>query len=126
MLQFPFLYIFTDSRDYAVPDVTKSALVVALPPIYPPQPPVRGQASILGAVDTPPPTYDALYAAADVINAQGLNIPSLQVGHILIETYKIKVCYIKLQRERSGLVVECLTRDRGVTALWSLSKTRLS
>ena len=38
------------------------------------------------------------------------------------------------QRERSGLVVECLTRDRraagssltGVTALWSLSKTHLS
>ena len=37
-------------------------------------------------------------------------------------------------RERSGLVVECLTRDRGaagssltsVTALWSLSKTHLS
>ena len=36
--------------------------------------------------------------------------------------------------ERSGLVVECLTRDRGalglslssVTALWSLSKTHLS
>ena len=36
-------------------------------------------------------------------------------------------------RERSGLVVECLTRDRGaagssltgVTALWSLSKTHL-
>ena len=37
-------------------------------------------------------------------------------------------------RERSGLVVECLTRDReaagssltGVTALWSLNKTHLS
>ena len=37
-------------------------------------------------------------------------------------------------RERSGSVVECLTRDReaagssltGVTALWSLSKTHLS
>ena len=37
-------------------------------------------------------------------------------------------------RERSGSVVECLTRDRGasgssltgVTALWSLSKTQLS
>ena len=36
-------------------------------------------------------------------------------------------------RERSGSVVECLTRDRGaagssligVTALWSLSKTHL-
>ena len=39
-----------------------------------------------------------------------------------------------LARERSGSVVECLTRDRraagssltGVTALWSLSKTHLS
>ena len=39
-----------------------------------------------------------------------------------------------LGRERSGSVVECLTRDReaagssltGVTALWSLSKTHLS
>ena len=42
-----------------------------------------------------------------------------------------KRCYL---RERSGSVVECLTRDRGaagssltvVTALWSLSKTHLS
>ena len=42
--------------------------------------------------------------------------------------------YIHVVRERSGSVVECLTRDRGaagssltgVTALWSLSKTHLS
>ena len=42
-------------------------------------------------------------------------------------------CYF-VTRERSGSVVECLTRDReaagssltGVTALWSLSKTHLS
>ena len=41
---------------------------------------------------------------------------------------------LDLYRERSGSVVECLTRDRrvagssltGVTALWSLSKTHLS
>ena len=41
---------------------------------------------------------------------------------------------IKYVRERSGSVVECLTRDRGaagssftgVTVLWSLSKTHLS
>ena len=40
---------------------------------------------------------------------------------------------ILTRRERSGLVVECLTQDRraagssltGVTALWSLSKTHL-
>ena len=39
-----------------------------------------------------------------------------------------------MYRERSGSVVECLTRDRraagssltGVTVLWSLSKTHLS
>ena len=39
-----------------------------------------------------------------------------------------------IYRERSGSVVECLTRDRraagssltGVTVLWSLSKTHLS
>ena len=41
---------------------------------------------------------------------------------------------IWMSRERSGSVVECLTRDQraasssltGVTALWSLSKTHLS
>ena len=41
---------------------------------------------------------------------------------------------VTLERERSGSVVECLTRDRdaaglsltGVTVLWSLSKTHLS
>ena len=45
-------------------------------------------------------------------------------------TYHANIC----NRERSGSVVECLTRDRraagssltGVTALWSLSKTHLS
>ncbi|XP_069120897.1 discoidin domain-containing receptor 2-like isoform X1 [Argopecten irradians] len=76
-----------DSRDYAVPDVTKSALVVALPP-QPPQPPLRSNATPKSAGGTPslmtnsldkPPTYDALYAAADVINnMQVPNIPSLQ------------------------------------------------
>ena len=46
----------------------------------------------------------------------------------------ILVCVIASKWERSGSVVECLTRDRGaassrftgVTALWSLSKTHLS
>ena len=45
-------------------------------------------------------------------------------------TCRVSTC----NRERSGSVVECLTRDRraagssltGVTALWSLSKTHLS
>ena len=57
-------------RDYAVPDVTKSALVVNLPP----RPP-RGATN---ALDKPPPNYDALYAAADIVNAPASNIPSLQ------------------------------------------------
>ncbi|WAR31293.1 DDRA-like protein [Mya arenaria] len=66
-----------DCRDYAVPDVTKSALKVALPPVYPPQvPTLRG--ATLNQLDLAPPTYDALYAAADVVNHQGLNIPNLQ------------------------------------------------
>ena len=47
---------------------------------------------------------------------------------------KVNVIVSKKMRERSGSVVECLTRDRGtagssltrVTALWSLSKTHLS
>ena len=47
-------------------------------------------------------------------------------------TTRVKTAWKK--RERSGSVVECLTRDRraagssltGVTALWSLSKTHLS
>lgn len=60
----------TELRDYAVPDVTKSALVVNLPP----RPP-RGTANVL---DKPPPNYDALYAAADIVNAPASNIPSLQ------------------------------------------------
>ena len=50
-----------------------------------------------------------------------------------------KYCFVPAKgtfhiRERSGSVVECLTRDRraggssltGITALWSLSKTHLS
>ena len=52
-----------------------------------------------------------------------------QQGHLLIHVY-----HVSMGRERSGSVVECLTRDRrvagssltGVTALWSLSKTHLS
>ena len=51
---------------------------------------------------------------------------------IIILYYKCQImCCFK---ERSGSVVECLTRDRGaagssltdVTALWSMSKTHLS
>ena len=46
----------------------------------------------------------------------------------------IKVCYKGTAQERSGSVVEYLTRDReaagssltGLTALWSLTKTHLS
>lgn len=57
------------SDDYAIPDVTKSALRVALPP-------ASGQTNNL---DKPPPKYDALYAAADLLHTQVPNIPSLQV-----------------------------------------------
>ncbi|XP_052259022.1 discoidin domain-containing receptor 2-like isoform X2 [Dreissena polymorpha] len=71
------LHTCNDSRDYAVPDVTKSALKVALPPIYPPQvPKLRGM--VLNQLDLTPPNYDALYAAADVVHQQSLNIPNLQ------------------------------------------------
>ena len=86
LLIYIYFYIILDSRDYAVPDVTKSALVVALPPQppQPPQPPIRitanpaqGVPMMINSLDKPP-TYDALYAAADVINVQVPNIPSLQ------------------------------------------------
>ena len=48
--------------------------------------------------------------------------------------YVLKVHYTPFNWERSGSVVECLTRDREATgssltcvpALWSLSKTHLS
>ena len=54
-----------------------------------------------------------------------LNVPTAQKPPLNVPSYV---------RERSGSVVECLTRDReaagssltGVTALWSLSKTHLS
>ncbi|KAL3871566.1 hypothetical protein ACJMK2_039557 [Sinanodonta woodiana] len=66
----------TDSRDYAIPDVTKSALVVALPPLRSAlHTPVRPNGT--NALDKPP-TYDALYAASDVLSTQVPNIPSLQ------------------------------------------------
>ena len=53
------------------------------------------------------------------------------VHDYMVVTVKVTKIY---DRERSGSVVECLTRDRraagssltGVTALWSLSKTHLS
>ena len=54
--------------------------------------------------------------------------------HIDFMVYRISCILKLLSRERSGSVVECLTRDREatgssltcVTALWSLSKTHLS
>ena len=57
------------------------------------------------------------------------------MDHVISEScYKGKFYKGIIYRERSGSVVECLTRDRraagssltGVTALWSLSKTHLS
>ncbi|XP_052224230.1 discoidin domain-containing receptor 2-like [Dreissena polymorpha] len=55
-----------ESQDYAVPDVTKSALMTF--------PQVRKQNNL----DKPSPQYDALYAAADIVSTQVPNIPSLQ------------------------------------------------
>ena len=52
-----------EHRDYAVPDITKSALVVALPP--------RAPASQLPLLAEKPPNYDALYAAADIVTVHG-------------------------------------------------------
>ena len=54
-----------------------------------------------------------------------------RMDHMMHLTY---LSFLYLSRERSGSVVECLTRDgraagsslTGVTALWSLSKTHLS
>ncbi|XP_041368248.1 discoidin domain-containing receptor 2-like isoform X2 [Gigantopelta aegis] len=65
------------SRDYAVPDVTKSALVVNLPP-RPARPPMSLPAVQVGSVLDKPPNYDALYAAADIVNVHGANVPSMQ------------------------------------------------
>ena len=53
---------------------------------------------------------------------------------VMLDANKLKVNHSSHIGERSGSVVECLTRDRraagssltGVTALWSLSKTHLS
>ena len=66
-------------------------------------------------------------------------LDDINVNHELAVFIDVILCrYIlgtsKNQKERSGSVVECLTRDRGgagssltgVTALWSLSKTHLS
>lgn len=53
----------SEHRDYAVPDITKSALVVALPPRAPP--------SQLPLLSEKPPNYDALYAAADIVHVHG-------------------------------------------------------
>ncbi|XP_048779029.2 discoidin domain-containing receptor 2-like isoform X2 [Ostrea edulis] len=71
------------SRDYAVPDVTKSALVVALPPHT--QTPIRVSPANNGtpimmtnSLSEKPPTYDALYAAADIVHVNVPNIPNLQ------------------------------------------------
>ena len=61
------LFYFLD--DYAVPDVTKSAMMVTFCQ-------TNGQTNNL---DKPPPRYDALYAASDLLHTQVPNIPSLQV-----------------------------------------------
>ncbi|XP_055955868.1 discoidin domain-containing receptor 2 isoform X2 [Patella vulgata] len=64
--------VSNESQDYAVPDITKSALIVNLPP-RPPQSLPNVEPVMMNG---PPPNYDALYAAADVVNVQ--NVSSLQ------------------------------------------------
>ena len=64
------------------------------------------------------------------------SLESILIEPLTLSNFSESVwCSIRLaNRERSGSVVECLTRDRraagssltGVTALWSLSKTHLS
>ncbi|XP_064615973.1 discoidin domain-containing receptor 2-like isoform X2 [Liolophura sinensis] len=69
------------SRDYAVPDVTKSSLVVALPPSRPPRPIKPPPVTTPNMTNTleKPISYDALYAAADIINVHsGPNMSNLQ------------------------------------------------
>ena len=73
-----------------------------------------------------------------MINNFYINLIIIFIGHFIFKS-GIVVSYMENftfigARERSGSVVECLTRDRkaagssltGVTALWSLSKTHLS
>ena len=65
-----------------------------------------------------------------ILKSQWLGLPLSQPKFILF----MLMLYILVNREHSGSVVECLTRDRGaagssltgVTAPWSLSKTHLS
>ena len=55
-------------------------------------------------------------------------------GNLQCRLIKLNMIFYFMIRERSGSVVECLTRDQeaagssldGVTALWFLSKTHLS
>ncbi|KAH9500701.1 Epithelial discoidin domain-containing receptor 1 [Bulinus truncatus] len=61
----------SEPRDYAVPDITKSALVVNLPPRAATAP------KQLALMDKPP-NYDALYAAADIVNVHGGSVTNMQ------------------------------------------------
>ena len=84
---FPFCTVEVNAYYYEDVDDFKPPLIVALPPVTTPMtPPVTSSkhSSIkskpntsLNALDKPP-TYDALYAASDVISSCVPNIPSLQ------------------------------------------------
>ena len=64
---------------------------------------------------------------------QGRHYVGPDLGLICLQRLSADESSLARNRERSGSVVECLTRDRraagssltGVTALWSLSKTHL-
>ncbi|KAK0063350.1 discoidin domain-containing receptor 2 [Biomphalaria pfeifferi] len=64
-------FAWSEPRDYAVPDITKSALVVNLPPR------VATAPKQLALMDKPP-NYDALYAAADIVNVHGGSVTNMQ------------------------------------------------
>ena len=80
----------SDHRDYAIPDITKSALVVNLPPNVVNLPPnvVNLPPNVVNlpptSVNMPPPDYNALYAAADIVNVHGGSVASLQGGFLYI------------------------------------------
>ena len=71
------------------------------------------------------------HVACVCVDWMKMKIPIFKKKYLKIGIFFFKIGKI---RERSGSVVECLTRDRsaadssltGVTALWSLSKTHLS
>ena len=74
-----------DQQDYAIPDITKSALVVNLPP--------RSSNKKHSLIDKPP-NYDALYAAADIVNAHGDSMQVICPVLSNLESHHVFLCHI--------------------------------